>query len=90
VELQIVRTNRRGGNPDQESDEYGTWVIHQAQGEVELDAVLSEAAQLARPQKRVCSEDCKGLCAVCGGNRNRTDCDCDDTPTDPRWDALPT
>lgn len=90
VELQIVRTGRRGGNPDQEPDEYGTWVIHQARGEVELDAMLSEAAQLARPQKRVCSEDCKGLCSVCGGNRNRTDCDCDDTPTDPRWDALPT
>ena len=89
LDVQIVRTGQRRGEDEQDSDEYGSWIVHQAQGEVELDGPLREASLLAQPQKRICQEDCKGLCSVCGGNRNVTDCDCDDEPTDPRWDALP-
>ncbi len=28
------------------------------------------------PMQRVCSEDCKGICPMCGKNRNETPCDC--------------
>jgi uncharacterized protein len=82
--VEIVRMGRAG---TEEPDEI--WVIHQAQGEVDLGDVLREAALLARPLKQVCDEECRGLCPVCGGNRNQTDCDCSDETTDPRWDALP-
>ncbi|MFV0518885.1 MAG: YceD family protein [Lachnospirales bacterium] len=28
------------------------------------------------PQNVLCSEECKGLCIVCGGNKNLKDCNC--------------
>ena len=34
--------------------------------------------------QQLCRKDCKGLCPVCGCNRNETTCDCDDTEIDPR------
>ena len=36
------------------------------------------------PAKVLCKEDCKGICPVCGKNRNEEDCDCDTLVLDPR------
>jgi len=36
----------------------------------------------------VCSEDCKGLCAVCGQDKNVRDCGCVVERIDPRWEGL--
>ena len=33
-------------------------------------------------------DDCRGLCPVCGGDRNERDCDCERQAPDPRWSAL--
>lgn len=40
------------------------------------------------PIKSLCSEECKGLCPVCGKNLNNQTCDCDNKSTDPRFDVL--
>lgn len=49
---------------------------------VELDAVAADAAQLALPMRWLCAEDCKGLCAICGTDRNQSACSCRiETPT---------
>ena len=49
------------------------------------------------PANLLCSDDCAGLCPVCGANKNTTDCDCVieeddfDAPADGEpspWDAL--
>jgi uncharacterized protein len=40
------------------------------------------------PMAPVCRGDCRGLCPVCGADRNDTDCGHGDTPADPRWAAL--
>ena len=45
-------------------------------GGMELEDILREQILLVMPMQRVCSEDCKGICPVCGGNRNETPCDC--------------
>ncbi len=84
VEVQIVRTNRPA--PAEEPD---TWIFHQARGVIDLTDPLRESVILALPHKRVCDEDCQGICAHCGANRNQDVCDCEQEPTDPRWDALP-
>jgi len=49
--------------------------------------ILVEEILLEVPMKTLCAEDCKGLCATCGANLNRTDCDCD-ADVDPRWASL--
>lgn len=57
---------------------------------VELNDVLREHVLLALPMQRVCSETCKGICPVCGQNRNQKECRCQTVPSDDRWEALKT
>lgn len=58
-------------------------------GGLELEDVLREQVLLALPMQRVCSDVCKGICPVCGKNRNETGCDCkvEEEHSD-RWEAL--
>jgi uncharacterized protein len=55
---------------------------------MELEDVLREQILLSLPMQRVCSAGCKGICPVCGGNRNETLCDCRLEPADKRWSSL--
>jgi uncharacterized protein len=55
---------------------------------VELNDTLREYVLLALPMQRVCSENCKGICPVCGRNRNQSECDCHTEAVDDRWAAL--
>jgi uncharacterized protein len=55
---------------------------------IELEDILLEQVLLALPMQRVCSDRCKGICPVCGGNRNETACGCAVERTDDRWGAL--
>ena len=57
-------------------------------GGLELEDILREQVVLALPMQRVCSEACKGICPVCGKNRNETACDCHVPTSDDRWAAL--
>jgi uncharacterized protein len=55
---------------------------------IELNDVLREYVLLALPMQRVCREDCKGFCPVCGRNRNQEACACQAGLLDNRWEAL--
>jgi uncharacterized protein len=57
-------------------------------GGLELEDILQEQVLLALPMQRVCSDVCKGICPVCGKNRNETACDCKIESADDRWGAL--
>ena len=59
-----------------------------APGGIELEDILREQVLLALPMRRVCSDACKGICPVCGGNRNETECDCRVKNSDDRWGAF--
>jgi len=61
--------------------------FYQGEGLV-LEDVLREQVLLALPMRRICREDCKGICPVCGQNRNRGDCGCKPVILDDRWAAL--
>jgi len=41
---------------------------------IDLQPLLRDYALLEVPIKALCREDCKGLCPVCGENRNERDC----------------
>jgi len=47
-----------------------------------------ETLVMAFPEKVLCQPDCKGLCPVCGCNRNREVCSCDPMERDPRFAVL--
>lgn len=55
---------------------------------IDVDALVTEELLLAAPDHLVCDEACKGMCAVCGVNRNVADCTCATAETDPRWAGL--
>lgn len=55
---------------------------------MELEDALREQVLLAVPIKSVCSDECKGLCPKCGKNLNQDQCQCEEKPQDPRWNAL--
>lgn len=55
---------------------------------LELNDVLREYVLLSLPMQRLCSEACKGICPVCGQNRNKRACDCHAEAADDRWAAL--
>jgi uncharacterized protein len=57
-------------------------------GGIELEDILLEQVLLALPMQRVCSEDCKGICPVCGRNRNQSTCDCRMENAGARWSAF--
>lgn len=40
------------------------------------------------PMKILCKDDCKGICPVCGTNRNKKDCGCDQSVPDLRMAAI--
>jgi DUF177 domain-containing protein len=55
---------------------------------LDLGELVREQLQLALPMKPLCAEDCKGLCAECGTNLNKSTCGCAPKWEDPRLAAL--
>jgi len=55
---------------------------------IDVDEIVKEQVLLAVPARILCSDDCKGICPNCGLDRNTTDCNCETSTSDPRWDAL--
>jgi uncharacterized protein len=56
--------------------------------QIDLARVVENEAMLALPMKPLCQPECRGLCAVCGANRNVVACTCAQRPPDPRLAAL--
>lgn len=57
---------------------------------IDVDALVAEELFLAIPDHVLCKNDCLGICAVCGVDRNSADCNCESAEIDPRWAALKT
>jgi uncharacterized protein len=55
---------------------------------LELEDILREWVLLALPMRKVCREDCQGICPVCGQNLNQKSCGCETRVLDNRWAAL--
>ena len=55
---------------------------------IDLEPMVRDALLLDLPLAPLCADDCAGLCATCGVNRNVTHCECVTQEIDPRWAAL--
>ncbi|HEY6230704.1 MAG TPA: DUF177 domain-containing protein, partial [Pyrinomonadaceae bacterium] len=55
---------------------------------LDIDELVKEELLLAVPDHVVCSSECKGMCAVCGADKNSVNCDCETRQVDPRWAGL--
>lgn len=55
---------------------------------IDIDELVTEEVLLAVPDHVLCKDDCKGICPVCGADRNTIECSCETADTDPRWAGL--
>jgi uncharacterized protein len=69
------------------SDEESEVGFYEGNG-IELAEVIREHVLLALPMRRICRDECKGICPICGSNRNQGECGCRTEEVDERWKAL--
>lgn len=55
---------------------------------LDVDKLLYNEILIGWPMKILCSENCKGICSICGQNLNEGTCDCEDTGLDPRMSVI--
>ncbi|MBD3288215.1 hypothetical protein GF337_05370 [candidate division KSB1 bacterium] len=55
---------------------------------IDITDDIRESLLLVVPMKKLCTEECKGICPQCGVNRNAEECNHTDEKIDPRWEAL--
>ncbi len=55
---------------------------------LDLNELARQQLLLALPEKRLCRDNCVGLCPHCGGNRNETPCTCAQAVVDSPFAAL--
>lgn len=70
------------------SDDEDFEIIPKSRTELDIGRRVRESVILAIPIKPLCSENCLGLCPMCGINRNEDKCDCVQDKADERWDVL--
>ena len=58
--------------------------------QIDLSRVIETETTLALPMKPLCDPGCRGLCPVCGVNRNLNPCACAERAPDPRLAVLKT
>ncbi|NUM44530.1 MAG: DUF177 domain-containing protein [Anaerolineales bacterium] len=57
-------------------------------GHIDLEPLAREYLILEIPLNQICKPECKGLCPVCGENRNDVDCGHQQEDIDPRFSVL--
>jgi uncharacterized metal-binding protein YceD (DUF177 family) len=77
-----------GGIPMDTSPENDWFALDTETREFDIAPLVRELVLIGLPAKPLCCEDCLGLCAECGGNRNTGSCSCEGHRGDPRWAGL--
>jgi uncharacterized protein len=70
-------------DPEDDTDDYPL----DPEGSLDLDQMVRDAIGVELPFSPLCRPDCRGLCPVCGGDRNLGECP-GHVEVDPRWAAL--
>ena len=84
VTATFEETFLRRGNLQEHMDEEENVDFFTYEGEtVELASAAASALYLDMPMRFLCKEGCKGLCPVCGADRNAQSCACGDDNNNP-------
>ena len=55
---------------------------------IDLDDLVAQLLEVDEPMAAICDERCKGICPLCGGNRNVVACSCSERIVDERLAGL--
>ena len=86
VDVNIVHHNYKNLFEAAEEKELITFLENQEY--IDLADVFTDIIALAQPMKHLCVTDCKGLCSLCGQNRNNSICSCSIPKQHSVWDEL--
>ena len=86
VDAEIELAMAEAINSDQVNADDG--VIFFQANEADIIFIVEEAIFMAIPICSLCREECRGLCSVCGQDKNTTSCSCQEETIDPRWEKL--
>ncbi len=77
-EIQIDSVERQFyiDQPEHFDDPNDTFLIDKKHLTLDVSEMLRQEIILHFPSNLVCSSHCKGICPVCGKNRNKEKCDC--------------
>jgi uncharacterized protein len=88
VDLLFLPASENRGDGEVRIEEEDLTTAFYRDEQIDLMYLVQEQFQLALPMKPLCRADCRGLCIVCGGNRNAVACQCVDQWEDPRLAGL--
>lgn len=71
-----------------ESDDYNVKYLSPDQEKINIRDDVFEYAELSIPLKKLCKEDCQGLCSHCGINLNEAKCNCKNEIINDVWEPL--
>ena len=72
----------------EETDSINVSYLSRDADKIDIKSDVREFALLSIPMKKLCKEDCKGLCYKCGKDLNKEQCTCSAEEIDPRWKPL--
>lgn len=72
----------------EETDSLNVSYLSRDADKIDITSDVQEFALLSVPMKRLCTENCKGLCYSCGKDLNKEECNCSAEEIDPRWKPL--
>ncbi len=70
------------------SDELNFRFLSTEDDKIDIGKDVKEYIQLAVPMKKLCKDDCEGLCPKCGINLNEKHCDCKSETSNDVWEPL--
>lgn len=86
--LKLGETSPEQSEEGEEENEDNLFFLQYNERSIDITNFVRDAVILSIPLKPVCDAQCKGLCPVCGENKNERDCGCVEKQTDPRWQSL--
>jgi uncharacterized protein len=81
-----VRINENFVNSKDKDEELDAYVY--TGNFLELDKAIEDNIILNLPMKKLCSQDCKGLCRICGADLNEKQCGCVEDSINPQMEKL--
>lgn len=80
-----LEVNEKFTTNEESSDDDTTLIQHD---NIDLTDIVRNNISMSLPIKKLCKEDCKGLCQHCGANLNFSTCKCENEDIDPRLAKL--
>ena len=90
IYIEVIFQRGENVNVDHQDQGESDFVLLSSEDEYCYDIFprVKESVMLGIPMRILCSEDCKGLCPVCGANLNVEECGCEREKIDTRWAPL--